>query len=216
MNKKIFFFLFLLVIIFGLLLVRQINLTRQTTITRSNTPIIETELVNIPVEKTDASFGSPGAGLQIVEFNNLNCEECQKTHGILYQFAQSHPEEIQLVWKNLENESIFSAENDFWPLTFFCANKQNKFWQLAEEYLKNPDEKQFTAVISAVKISTAQFNACLESAEAKQKITQDRELIQTLKLQSAPVVFVNNRKINVPKDIKLEKLLEEFINKTTT
>ena len=100
MNKKMVFFLFILVFIFCLLLIRQINITRKTTITHSETPIVESELTNIAIDKDDPSLGSPGSELLIAEFNNLDCAECQKTHDILYQFVLAHPEKTQLIWKN--------------------------------------------------------------------------------------------------------------------
>ena len=70
---------------------------------------------------------------------------------------------------------------------------------------------QLDSLINEIKINNNLLNTCVNTKETTAKIEAGYELSKSLGI-SAPAMFINNRKINIPKDLGLEKILEQFLS----
>ncbi len=210
------FFLVLLALILGTLLLLGKQISRAFTITTAptNQPLISPLTTDIPSDSTDPIFGNPGAALSIVEFTDIGCAECQRVHHILTTFIAAHPKDARLIWKDAPNRSIFLKENIPAHVAAFCAEQQNKFWEYTDAVMadkKYTSTKNLIEQASKLALDIPVFEACLKDPASTARITSARILAQQLGITTAPVLFVNNRRITLTKDIDLTELLEAFI-----
>ncbi len=210
------FFLILAALILGALLLLGKQISRAFTITTNPTgqPLISPVTTDIPSDVNDPIMGNPGAPLSIVEFTDIGCTECQKIHTTLTTFVAAHPEDVRLIWKDAPNRSIFLKEFIPAHAAAYCAGKQNKFWEYIATIIADKKYSSTNDLVSeaaALKLNTATFESCLKDPASTERVTTARTLAEQLGIREAPVLFVNNKRLTLTKDIDLEQLLEAFI-----
>jgi protein-disulfide isomerase len=99
--------------------------------------------IEIPIPEIDVEIGSlseptvtyinPSKGpsdapLTIVEFGDFECGPCQTLATSLEVVHLTYPEEVQIVWKNLPNESLHQLATPA-AIAAHCADRQGMFWE---------------------------------------------------------------------------------------
>lgn len=212
--KKLFVILGLLILGAALLFGKQVSRALSITTTPENQPLISPIAINIPTDETDPILGNPGAPLSIIEFSDIGCSECQKINQTLMDFVKKNPEAVKLTWKDDPKHSLFFKDYTLAHHAAYCAGKQNKFWPYLEKIVaekKYRSAKDLASAANETGLVTTVWEACFNDLEQNQKITEGRILAAQLGIAEPPVIFVNNRRLTLTKDIDLNQLLEAFI-----
>jgi protein-disulfide isomerase len=96
----------------------------------------------------------------------------------------------------------------------YCAHAQGKFWEYVGEISHNKKFASNTNLESAasdLKLNTLSWKNCFNNPTTEQKIQNSRILAKQLGITVTPVIFVNNKRLTLTKDIDLRQLLEAFI-----
>lgn len=210
---KFYIFLLLAIVIAGGAFAWTISKARQITVTPDSTPLISEGYYDIPTND-DPVFGNPGSPLTIVMFSDFACIDCQKKYTIVKDFVKNHPQTARLFVKYSPQPSLFFKPNDLAYRGAICANKQNKFWDYNDLLLtkKNPNNKSLLEKnIETLKIDSEVWRECLTDQTTQQKIAGAVALGQTLGITEMPVIYVNNKRLNLETDPNLTNLLSKLI-----
>lgn len=193
----------------------QVMKAREITVTPNATPLISEGYYDISTNE-DPILGNPGAPLTLIMFSDFTCKDCQKKYSILTDFVRSNPQAARLFLKYSPQPSLFFKANDLAYRGSLCANKQNKFWEYNDLLLKdkNPnDQTELEKNISDLKINTSAWQDCLNNQETQQKIAGAVALSQTLGITKIPIIYVNNKRLNLDTDPNLADLLSKLVTK---
>lgn len=214
--KKFLLILLAATVVTGLLLFQQIKKSADIVTQMKAAPIISANAIDLPIDKTDPILGNPGAPLTIVEFIDLGNSRARKIHTELADFVSAHPLDARLIWKDAPSHSIFSFDATLAHQAAFCAGKQNKFWPFVAESIKNSGhltEAGLKDTAAKLKLDVASWWDCANSTATTQKIKDAVDLLPSLSVNSAPAIFINNKKVNLDENIDLTQMLGMLIAK---
>lgn len=215
-NKKFFLFLLGAVAFMGLLFYLQLKKAENISIVPEEKPLVEDELVYIPVTSTDPIVGNPGAPMTIVEFSNFGCAQCVETHATLSRFTREHPQQVRLIWKDAANTGLFSDNYELAHRSAYCAGKQGKFWQFAETVMQNKRnvrENELQKIASELALNLSEWWLCANSDEAGRQWTESLENAKTLNVKTLPAIFINNKRVNILEGVDLTEMLKMMTKK---
>ncbi|EKD43537.1 MAG: DsbA oxidoreductase [uncultured bacterium] len=213
---KFYLLLLLAVIIAGSALTYQLIRARKITVKPVETPLISEGYYDITIEDDDPILGNPGAPLTVVLFSNYSCTNCQSKYRDITAFVKAHPQDVRLYIKNTPQGGMIFKANDLAERAVFCANKQNKFWQFSDAVIENKqtvNENNLSQIANDLKLNTTDWLGCLNSDTAIQKTKRAIDLAASLGIDQFPTIYVNNKKINLDKDLSITDMLTKFIVK---
>lgn len=215
-HNKLFIGLAVVVVVLFILVVQQFRKTQSIVISASNTPLLTTDSIELPIATTDPILGNPGAPLTLMEFMDLGDAQSIAMHNTLIEFTLKHQQEVRLIWKYFPRSHIFGGDTKLAYRAAWCAEKNNpgKFWLYLTELLNNGGSfSQTTAVAAAqnLKLQIAPFTTCLDSMEAQTAESAAGVLAQTLQLPKPPILFINNKLLNWSSDLDMPAMLNSFI-----
>jgi protein-disulfide isomerase len=192
--------------------------------------LLEDASTNLPTDMVDgAKIGSDDAPVKITAFEDFQCPFCLKFTAeqegeIIEQFVKTG--RVQLEYQHLPilgTESVRSA------LASQCAADQNKFWQFHNrvflEQARNDqigDEKLNVGRLSddnlkkfagEVGLDTAAFNACFDSSEHLDLVTEQQRTARQFGITGTPGFLVNGQPLGAgtPSDIDAWRQLVENV-----
>lgn len=214
-HKQLYLLLLVMISIISILLIKEIKKTRSITVERQTTPLISSANIYIPIFKTDPIYGNPGAAVTVIEFIDFNCKKCVKIHNTIIDFINKNPQKMRLIWKGSPQASWFSQADPLPHQAAYCAGQQNKFWQfsqIAMQNKKNTTEAGLKSTAQGLSLDTAKWWQCVKSTDTIQAMASSTLVTKQLGIRTLPVVFINNRWINLDEDIVLEDMLKQFVN----
>ena len=146
----------------------------------------------------DPFLGNPDAPVTLVEFGDFQCPFCGR-------FFKTTEQEI--IEKYVKTGKARLVYRDF-PLTSIheeaqksaeaseCADEQGKFWEyhdLLYNRQNNLSVKNYKAWAGELGLTTAQFNACLDSGKYASEVQKDFQDGQSAGVRGTPGTFVNGR-----------------------
>ncbi len=214
--NKFYLILTVAVIIAGSIFTSQIIKTQKITVKPTATPILSEGYYDIQIENDDQILGNPGAPLTLVLFSDFSCPVCKLKYYEISKFVKEHPQDVRLFIKDIPRKNLFYKTNDLPHRSAYCASKQGKYWQYLDILYtqKNiSNESDLTKIADGLKINTVNWWQCINSDTAKQKIAGATALAASLGVEQVPVIYVNNKKINLENEINITELLSKFIVK---
>lgn len=211
--------LIVLILILGYLLFREIKDVGKLTTRAVEEPLIAERAVSIPISPSDQILGSPGAPLTVVEYIDLKNDLDQRLHREISAFVNSHPQNIRLVFKHSPIPKFFLGDGVLAHQAVFCAGKQKKgtknmMWPFLHELVTNDNnlrEKGLRKTAQAAGLDINNLWNCVESEEARQAVLSNRLEAEQLRVGEPPLIFLNNRKLNIQQDFDLTELLSSLI-----
>lgn len=188
---------------------------RQITVTPNVTPLISDGYYEINTNE-DPILGNPGAALTIIMFSDFACTDCQKKYKMLTDFVRENPQAARLFLKYSPQPSLFFKANDLAFRGALCADKQNKFWEyndLLVDLKKPNNQNELEKNISELKMNTVAWQDCLTDQNTQQKIAGEVALSQTLGITKVPIIYVNNKRLNLETEPNLNDILSKLITK---
>jgi len=214
-KKNFYLFGLLAVGLIALLCVWQFRAALGITVTPTEQPLIEKIPVNIPLDQNDAVFGNQGAPVSVVEFIDLNSADSLAVHQTLKKFVADHPTDVYLTWKDFPTGGLFTTDPQRPHRAAYCVLKQDrkKFWEFIDQLASGgkTSVSALTELTDQLSLNAALWQQCLDSTEAKTRIDASIALAEQLGLDKAPIIFINNKKVNYVKEINLEELLTKIV-----
>lgn len=212
--KKLYLLFFVLILLAVIFLFLQLNKAKKINVTPADNPILSANMVNIPLTNSDPEpLGNPGAEITIVEFTDFNDANNRAVHVILENFVRAHADQARLFIKDAPGISLIS-DSTLPHRAAFCAFKQKKYWPFVSALLQDKNNLKIAGInnlVKNLKLNQTAFDSCLNSPEAKNKTTDSTEFLKQLGIKYTPAIFLNNKLLNLDKDLDLQQLLEQLV-----
>jgi protein-disulfide isomerase len=165
-------------------------------------PEIETPIEIGTLTEPTVTFVNPSKGaeepvIQIVEFSDFQCSACKTIAPTLDAIVMAYPDQVQLVWKNLPNESIHQLATPA-AIAAHCANQQGKFWEYHDELYTRQTfltEEQLTTIASTIGLDMGKFSNCNSTRDTLPIVKNDYNEALGLGLTSTPTLFVGDEMV---------------------
>jgi len=182
----------------------------------TNIPLIADELTDIPTTITDPVYGNPGAPFTLVAVVDLNNQTSRQALKEVMDFVQSDPTQSRLFLKDHPLTSLFGADPNTVHLFALCAHNQKKYWPFIEQ-LTNMNGKitmeSLNLAATAAKLNINSLNTCVSSPATITTLSTNLAWSDSLEKSNSFVLYANNRRINLDKDVKLTELLQTITAK---
>ncbi|MDH5720030.1 MAG: thioredoxin domain-containing protein [Spirochaetia bacterium] len=173
--------------------------------------------------------GGSKAVLNLTKFADFMCFGCRKKAEMLKETVNKMPNDISVTYKHypLDTECNINMSRQLHPgackLSYasFCAEKQNKFWDMHDLIYAQQDrwlnqakktgqgvsQEDLITLGKTIKLNMSVYNQCLKSDEPKKAVQNDIAEGKKLAIPGTPTVFVNGKKIDAPISFFLEQLV---------
>lgn len=164
------------------------------------------------VAADDPVLGDASAPVTIVEYGDFKCPFCARF------FVETEPRlrreyietgQVRLVWRDFAN---IDAESPTAAAAAWCAGQQDRFWQyhdalyvfIVETFYAqgtNPEgqtayEGHYVELARQAGVADEQaFRSCLDSDEAVQAVTADRDRAEGQGVTGTPTFFINGQRV---------------------
>jgi protein-disulfide isomerase len=211
---KFYIFLYVGIFIAGSFFAYQVYKAKNITVNQTGKDVISNGYYDIPLDKAENVLGNPGAPLTIVMFSNYSCSECTKQLEKIENFVNSNPQSVRMFLKHIPKDTLLLKADNRAEKAVYCAGKQDRFWNFSDMVLKNKnfEESNLNNIASLLKINTTDWQNCFNSQEPEQNIKDNTELAKRIGVEELPAIFINNKKINIDKDIDITDMLSKFIS----
>ena len=155
--------------------------------------------------------GSRAAKVQITEFIDFQCPACANGSKFLKEYLVKHPSDIYLEVKYFPLPSIHRHAQRSARYAE-CSAQQNKFWPMLDLLMEEQPrwaglmnaEDTFKKMASVVQLDKGQLDACLRDQGTERIIIKEKELGQSMGVQSTPTYFINGKLFVGVKSLKDE------------
>ncbi|HLD21000.1 MAG TPA: thioredoxin domain-containing protein [Patescibacteria group bacterium] len=146
------------------------------------------------------TFVNPAKGAEeptitIVEFGDFECGPCQTLVDSLEVVVKTFPDDVQVVWKDMPNESIHELATPA-AIAAHCADRQGAFWTYHDALFDRQaylSESQFTQIAQDLQLDVKKFQTCYNERDTLPIVKKDYEEGLALGLTSTPTLFVGDQ-----------------------
>jgi protein-disulfide isomerase len=141
--------------------------------------------------------GNASAAVTVIVFTDYQCPSCAKQHPVMERLMTEYASRVKFVVRDFpltqyENSAKAAEAAE-------AAREQGKYWEYVALLYKNQSALQVDRLkqyASTLGLDRARFDASLDSGKFADKILRDRLDGQRVGVSSAPVFFVNGRRVN--------------------
>jgi protein-disulfide isomerase len=154
------------------------------------------------------SKGPDDAKVTLVEFADFECPHCRAAVPMIDAVLAAHGDKVRLVYKFVALPMHVRAEPA--ARAAWAAGQQGKFWEMEhllferQEHLEQGDLERYAHIL---KLDLARWKVDMESPAAKDRMNQDHQVAEDLKLKGTPTLYVNGREL----DLEADEILEERV-----
>lgn len=162
-------------------------------------PDIEPDIEIGSISEPTVTFVNPSKGaeepvLTIIEFGDFECGPCQTLATSLEVVHKTYPE-VQIVWKNLPNESLHPNATPA-AIAAHCADQQGMFWEFHNELFNRQtylSDSQYEQIAASLGLDEDKFNTCVERRDTLPIVTKDFEEGIGLGLTGTPSIYIGDQ-----------------------
>lgn len=150
---------------------------------------------DIKVTSADYLRGNPEAPVTIVEFSDLQCPYCAAFHQTMRQVISAYPDKVRWVYKHFPLDSIHPNARPAAEASE-CAAEQGKFWDFIDVIFVDQSSMSlamYKKTAADLGLNTAQFNACVDLRQYKNKVEADYQLGVANGVRGTPGNFINGQ-----------------------
>ena len=149
---------------------------------------------NVPAR----TIGTTDAKFQVVEFIDMQCQDCARGARILKMFMQQYPDDIQLSIKFFPLEEMNSMVG---AIHAECAAQQDKFWPFHDELIAKQNQWRLMRDVAPFLKSLAKntgltmepFEQCIENEATREIVEHEKRLGEAYFVKSTPTYFINEK-----------------------
>jgi predicted DsbA family dithiol-disulfide isomerase len=148
-----------------------------------------------PVPLDGSPFRGPAdAPVTVVEFVDLECPHCRESARQLDAVLAAHPGQVRIVFKSFP--LVIHAHAEAAARAAFAAGRQGKFWEMEHLLLEGQqhlEPRDLEGYARSLKLDVAHWGVDLTSAAVSQRLADDRQLGDDLKVPGTPTFYVDGR-----------------------
>lgn len=172
----------------------------------------------LSVRDNDQTKGGNKAPAVLVEYSDFQCPACATYYPIVKKMNERFGQQLNIVYRHFPLTSIHpnalaaarAAE---------AAGKQGKFWKMHDKIFEKQNEwanapspeDYFTQYANEIGLDGAAYVQDFSSDETTQKINQDRNSGNSLKVNSTPSFFLNGERIRPTSEANFIELITAAI-----
>jgi len=182
------------------------TLARLETFDLANDPVFSIDVAGRPIR------GNPDAKVTVISFDDLQCPYCARMHQTLFPAMLDHyKDKVRFIYKDYPLIEIHSwALHASVDANCLAAQSGDAYWNYVDylhaygQEISGPDRnaaKSFDALnriareqATLAKLDSGKLDACL-AAQDDTKVQASIRLAESLKVDGAPVLFVNGERI---------------------
>ncbi len=137
--------------------------------------------------------GASEPELVLVEFGDFQCLACKEFAETLDVLLRTIPE-VQIVWKNMPNESIHPLATPS-AIAAHCAGEQGKFWEYHDVLFDRQavlSESLFTEMAAGLGLDQDKFDRCYNSRDTLPLVKKDFEEALALGIPATPTLYIGD------------------------
>ncbi len=201
-----------LVAILLIIFLRQIVRTSSIAVTRTEERVVSEATYPISYPRGEPAFGNPGAPVTVAVFGDALTDDSREVVQTVREVVRRNPRALRLVWKDMPKKGLFS-DHIVAHEALYCAQKQDRFWDMADEIYARQAVKQeaLTTIATNLGLNVEQFTTCLALTETHDTLRLRRQAADDLGISRVPEIFINNKRITLMDGLDLKSMLEEVI-----
>ncbi|PIR08393.1 protein-disulfide isomerase [Candidatus Gottesmanbacteria bacterium CG11_big_fil_rev_8_21_14_0_20_37_11] len=172
---------------------------------KSNSPNNEKKIdESILIRENSNKISSPGAELNLIEFADYKCPACATYLPVIKDILKEYKGRINYVYRHYplpQHKNAYIAAQ-----AAEAAGKQGKYWEYHEMLYSNQSDwssennvtDKFTEYAKDLQLDINKFKSDLDMPEIKQKIEQDIQDGNRVKLSATPTFFLDGEQIQNP------------------
>ncbi|MFH1253200.1 MAG: thioredoxin domain-containing protein [Candidatus Uhrbacteria bacterium] len=153
------------------------------------------------LETPTVTFINPAKGasqpkVTIVEFSDFQCPACKELATTLEVVLRTDPT-VQLVWKDLPNESLHNLAVST-AIAARCAAAQGKFWEYHDAIFEDQitlSETKLKSLAQDLSLDIEKFQKCLTNQETLPLVKKDFEEGTALQITATPILFIGPERL---------------------
>ena len=172
----------------------------------------------LPVSAGDAHRGPLDAPVRLVVFESLQCPHCQRFAPVLSRLETEFGNRLLVVFKHYPlstrcNERLHvDIQPDACELAWaaVAAQRQSRFWEFHDALLAAGTHADSAGIENAARgagLEPARFEADRRSPEVRERVAEDIELGNQLKLPGTPAIYLDGRLVRASSAELLEALI---------
>lgn len=149
----------------------------------------------------DPYLGTTSSSVVIVEFVDFKCPYCKQVYPLVNKINSTYGKKVKIIIRDFPVESLHSGANLLAQFAY-CAQSQNKFWQVYDYLFVNQDSLPATidndyllSLGEKLRLDKSQLNNCLEANETVTEVNNDFNDGVYLGVEGTPTFFINGEKI---------------------
>ncbi len=178
------------------------------------------------ITSADWTRGSATAKVSVVEYGDFQCPACGQYESIMQQLESQYGDKVMFVFRNfplyqIHQDAMISSQ------AAEAAGLQGKYWEMHDLLYKNQSEwslasadtviaKYFDGYATSIGLSTAKFDADINSAIVKAKVQHDMDTGNAAQIDHTPTFFVNLTQIPNPQSLAEFKAVIDAALATST
>ncbi|MBC8032143.1 MAG: DsbA family protein [Pyrinomonadaceae bacterium] len=156
--------------------------------------------------------GNPGTSVTVIEFTDFQCPNCAKQYSVVERLIAEYGTRVRFVVRDFplaqyENSAKAAEAAE-------AAREQGKYWDYVALLYRNQAALQVDRLkqyASTLGLDRTRFDSALDSGKFADKILRDRLDGQRVGVSSAPVFFVNGRRVTDPSYEGLKAAIERSL-----
>ena len=153
--------------------------------------------------------GNATAAVTVVEFTDFECPSCAKQHPVIEQLITEYGSRIRFVVRDFplaQHENAAKAAE-----AAEAAREQGKYWEYVALLYRNQSALQVDRLkqyATTAGLDRVKFDSALDTGKFAGKVLRDRQDGAKIGVSSAPVFFVNGRRVSNPSYEGLKAAIE--------
>jgi protein-disulfide isomerase len=138
--------------------------------------------------------GPEKARVVMVEFADFECPHCAQAAPTLDAVWAQHKDDVRFVFKYLPLS--IHPHGEVAARAAIAAQAQGKFWEMHDVLFANGahlERADLDNYAKGLQLDVDKFQADFDSAATTERIKQDRELADALKIRGTPTIYLNGR-----------------------
>ncbi len=161
----------------------------------------------------DFSIGPADAKVTIVEFFDYRCGFCKRSMDWVMDTAETHPDDIRVVFKELP---ILSEESRTAALAALAAGEQGKYMEMHQALMQSRSDFSDAAIdeiARTVGVDVKKMRADMGSRELLQQVADVREQAISVDAGATPTFFINGRVVAGYDEKTLDTIVSEELQR---
>jgi protein-disulfide isomerase len=174
----------------------------------------------LEIKENDWIKGNPDAKVTLIEFADFECPACAAYSSDTKRLVEQFPNDIRYIYRHFPLVSTHKNASSA-ARSAEAAGRQGKFWEMHDLLFErqsdwsregNPLDK-FVSYINELELDEDKFVGDYESDEVKQRVNDDLNGANRLRINSTPTFFLNGSRMDTPRNYdEFKSLIESEVN----